>query len=308
MNVASASRFAAESFSASSNPSVAASPALDASVILAHLLGMSRSALLAHPETELGEKERAFANAVAKRLDGLPVAYITGEKEFWGIPFIVTPDVLIPKSDTETLVERALALIDELAAECRAAACASGGISRPVRVLDVCTGSGCIAVSLKASRPGIEITATDISSAALSVARRNAQRSGTDIRFVEGDLEKGLPPFEPGDPFYDLVVSNPPYVPSTVAAALLEDGRNEPLLALDGGEDGLDLVRALVENVREVLVSGGYLLVETGEYNALPAAEFFGRRNLVGIVTHRDLEGQDRVVEGKKEGSHVSFD
>jgi len=293
------------------------SPA-DIPVLLAHFLGVSRSYLLAHPETALGDAENPFFDAVGLRAKGLPVAYLTGIKEFWGLPFRVTPDVLIPKPDTEILVERAI----EILAGMEAITSPSGQKRPPpdaVRVLDVCTGSGCIAISLKHSCPGITVTATDISDSALVIARENAKRllAGAEgsIRFLQGDLRDGLPAAFPrdsptaapsGDPTagtsagYRLVVCNPPYVPCDVAKELLADGRNEPALALDGGTDGLDLVRALALRALDVLARGGSLLVETGEYNAKEAADYLNELGYMDIVIHKDLEGQDRVVEGKR--------
>ena len=192
--------------------------------------------------------------------------------------------MLIPKADTETLVERALDLIKLRAAET---------LRDSVKVIDVCTGSGCIAVSIKHDAPKTEMTATDISPAALCVARENATRlltgslaenSGTaiaPIHFLQGDLREGIPKTEGG---WDLVVSNPPYVPDSVAQDLLTDGRGEPLLALAGGTDGLDLVRALALLSREALAPGGILLVETGEYNAKEAAAFFHQAGYADVV------------------------
>jgi len=265
------------------------SPA-DIPVLLAHFLGVSRSYLLAHPEMPLDGAEAAFFDAIALRAKGLPVAYLIGVKEFWGLPFRVSPAVLIPKPDTEILVERAIEIITT--------ARSPGGIE----VLDVCTGSGCIAVSLKHSRPDITVTATDISEAALDLARENADTllgATSAIRFLQGDLRDVLP--VAGTPAgYRLVVSNPPYVPSSVTKELLADGRGEPELALDGGPDGLDLVRALAVRVLEVLAPGGFLLVETGEYNAKAAAEYLNELGFLDIVVHKDLEGQDRVIEGKR--------
>ncbi len=271
-----------------------ATPRLDAELIASHATGMSSASIVAHPERALSEDEKsAFLQAIASRATGLPVAYVIGTREFWGLPFSVNTSVLIPKSDTETLVELAL---DHIAK-------ARG--PRPIAVLDVCTGSGAIACALKASEPTLEITATDISEDALTVARANARAlTGSypsAIRFVHGDLRNGLPPREStlsAGRGYDLIVSNPPYVPTDLARGLLADGRGEPMLALDGGKDGLDLVRALADQAGSVLAPGGKMLIETGEYNAREASEYLSKTGFTAIVIHRDLSGRDRVVEG----------
>lgn len=266
-------------------------PLLDAEVILAAILGLSRSSLAAHPETPMEGRAEDYFRAVALRATGYPVAYVTGTREFWGLPFAVSPAVLIPKPDTETLVELAGERIRGLMAQTP---------GRAISVLDVCTGSGCVAVALKRDFPALEIAATDISRDALSVARENAERllapgESSPIAFFEGDLREGLPPNPTG---WDLIVSNPPYVPDSVARELLSDGRGEPLLALAGGADGLDLVRVLARVARDSLRAGGILLVETGEYNAGEAAASFRAEGFARVTVHRDLEGQDRVVEG----------
>lgn len=276
-------------------------PSLDIDLMLSRHLGLPRSSLMAHPELSLGASEDAFLHDVGRRERGEPIAYILGTREFWGLPFSVTPAVLIPKPDTETLVERALEILD----------------SHPdaSAVLDACTGSGCVAVSIAHSRPKARVAATDISAEALAVARDNADRllGPNRVAFFREDLREGLPsppgdrrssapPENPGAPQegWDLIVSNPPYVPSAVVPELLSDGRGEPALALDGGDDGLELVRPLARNALKALRIGGRLLVETGEYNARAAAAYFESLGYRDIVVHRDLEGQDRVLEGRK--------
>ncbi len=267
-------------------------PGLDADLLLSKRLDLPRAFLMAHPERSLDGLEGAFFADIARRATGEPVAYLTGTREFWGLSFKVTPAVLIPKPDTETLVERALEILSVFP-------------GAPA-VLDVCTGSGCVAVSLAHALPRSLVAATDISAAALEVARENAARlvGAGRIAFEEGDLREGLPAPPATDTAapqgWDLIVSNPPYVPSAVVPELLADGRMEPELALDGGADGLDLVRPLARLAFDSLRPGGRLLVETGEYNAREAARVFEACGFSDIVVGRDLEGQDRTVEGRK--------
>lgn len=264
-------------------------PELDIAIFLSIILKKTKSQIMAHPEIEVSlDQEKQFFDAIDQRKSGLPVAYITGTREFWGLSFHVTPSVLIPKPDTEILVERALSILETHSKKKQI----------PPQVLDVCTGSGCIAIALKHSIPEVNITATDISTQALTIAKYNSEKivDGT-ITFIEGDLRTGLPSTPEG---WNLIVSNPPYVPSTTAHSLLEDGRNEPLLALDGGTDGLDLIRELIPQAFKLLASDGYLLIETGEYNAQETVTYFKLHGFIDIVIHTDLENQDRVVEGKK--------
>src|SRR5579863_2878086 len=202
----------------------------DARLLLLHVLGKNQSWLLAYWHDEIGDGyQAAYTGLLERRYRGEPIQYIVGESEFYGLPFTVTPDVLIPRPETEHLVERVLELAQ--------------GLERP-RIVDVGTGSGAIAVALAHYRREAELTAIDLSGAALAVARENAKRNGVAgrIRFLEGDL---LAPVS-GEQF-DMVVSNPPYVPNSDRALMAVEVREyEPALALFAGEDGLDVYRRLV--------------------------------------------------------------
>ena len=293
---------------------VSPTSALDVDCLLCAVLHTNRSFLLAHDEQNLSPSQyKAFCKAVEKRQTGLPVAYIVGHKEFFGFDFCVSPAVLIPKSDTELLVELAL---DEIKSRvCCLKENAHGGKAQ-LYIADVCTGSGCVILSILKTleRKYSELCknirlacrASDISEAALSLARKNAARllDGSAIekpRFFCADLLGfGPPAGSVSENRYDIIVSNPPYVPSKTAAELLEDGRSEPLLALDGGKDGLDIIRRLVPQAFTALKKGGVFLAETGEYNAGETRNLMTKSGFIDIVTYNDLGGLPRVTRGIK--------
>ncbi|MDR3285030.1 MAG: peptide chain release factor N(5)-glutamine methyltransferase [Treponema sp.] len=272
-------------------PQPSPTPLLDCECLLSHICGTTRSRLLAQDDRELTATELAqFREAAKKRQSGLPVAYLTGKKEFFGMEFTVTPDVLIPKPDTELLVEHALSFIESLPK-------ARTPQSRPLEIADVGTGSGCIAIPVLANATrDIRVTAIDISRAALAIARENAARllppaKQRAITFVRSNIFSAL-----HSAAYTLILSNPPYVPSKIAKTLLSDGRNEPLLALDGGEDGLDCVRALADQAAEHLTPDGCLLLETGEYNIDKAEHYLASRGFREIIRYTDLGGYPRLL------------
>ena len=251
---------------------------LDAELLLADALGIERIQLyldLERPlrDGELGEvKER-----VRRRREREPVAYILGERGFWGRMFEVGPAVLIPRPDTETLIERALELLEP-----------------GDRVLDLCTGSGCIAVTLAAERE-VEVHATDISKDALEIARKNADKHAVRVTFHAGDL------FASAEGTFALITANPPYVTRAELATLEADvARFEPELALVGGETGFELIERIASEVVARLEPGGALLMEVGEGQAARAGELLARAGLVEVRTHRDLGKIERVVEGRK--------
>ena len=256
------------------------SPRLDAELLLAETLGLDRVGLYLNFERPLETGElAAYREQVRRRASREPLAYILGRTEFWSLPFKVTPAVLIPRPDTELLVEVALPLLVGAA-----------------RVLDVGTGSGALAIALAHERPEWMVTAIDLSPAALAVAAENTRNNGVAERIHcrPGDLA-----VLPGGPF-DLVVANPPYIPSGDLAALMPEVRDfEPHLALDGGPDGLAAYRALARQAGDVLVPGGWLLVEVGLGQAANVQELFTAAGLTEIFTARDLAGIERVVGGK---------
>ena len=285
---------------------------LDADVLLQHFLNKPRAWLFAHDDTDISSIRKAFCAAVERRCTGLPVDYITGEKDFWGLPFHVSPDVLIPKPDTELLVERSLAIIREKAAALLP--------EQNLFILDPCTGSGCVAISILHTLEAENIRnlcciAADISPAALAIARLNAERllsaeTQTRLYIIEGDM-RTLPEtiarvresLSPSSLLtnilrFDLIAANPPYVPSALTHELLKDGRSEPALALDGGSDGLDFIRILTNNTCTVLNCNGVLLSEVGEYHAQAASKLFETAGFSDVRVHQDLASQDRLIEG----------
>ena len=258
------------------------SPDLDARVLLSHAAGLAHAGLLARWADSVPREVAArFEAAVVRRLSGEPVAWITGFKEFLGMDFEVGPGLLVPRADTETLVEAALGLLDH------------GG----TRVVDVCTGTGCVAVGLAAlsDRP-LEVWAGDLSPLAVETARRNAARllpPDRSVTVVESDLMAQLP-----GP-WDLILSNPPYLTSRETADRVgEGGWREPALALDGGEDGLDLIRRLVLEATSTLNRGGWLLVEAADAQMDAIAELFRAGGLSNVRFWSDLSGQRRVCGG----------
>lgn len=258
---------------------------LDAEVLLAHVLGLQRVMLYARFDQPLTAEERErYRDLVRRRAQREPVAYLVGEREFWSVNLTVRPGVLIPRPDTETLVQLALDRIPTDGA---------------VRVLDVGTGSGAVALALAAERPRIEVWATDVSPAALEVAAQNAARleCADRVRVVRGDL---LPPAADSPARFDLVVANLPYIPTADLAGLMPDVRDhEPVEALDGGPNGLSLVRRLIDAAPPRLAPGGALLLEAGSAEIPAVAAALIGAGYRDVETHRDLAGQLRVATAR---------
>jgi release factor glutamine methyltransferase len=258
---------------------------LDAELLATRAFSRTRVELYTHFDQPLGDPElAAYRNLVQRRMAGESVAYILGRKEFWSLDLEVDARVLVPRPDTETLVEQSLELLKAMPAS-----------ERALRVADIGTGSGALALAVKKERLADEVFALDISPDALEVARGNASRLGFEVTFLHGDLVAPLA----GLDRFDLIASNPPYIPSRDIAGLSPEVRHEPMLALDGGEDGLSLVRRLASDARKVLASGGWLAMEIGAGQAVAAMEILRGQGYTGIGARRDLAGIERVVFGR---------
>jgi len=254
-------------------------PRLDAELLLAHALGCTRSRLLARLHEPSAPRD-LLEPLVARRLNHEPIAYILGVWEFFSLEFAVRAPVLVPRPETEHLVEAALRHM-------------AGG---PARVLDLCTGSGCVAVSLAKNAPGATVTAVDIAQHAAALARENAQRHAATVEVYVGDLFDALPP--DSAPF-DVIVSNPPYVAAgawpTLSPVIT---RHEDPGALLAGDDGLDLIRRIVDTAPRHLRPGGLLALEMGEEQAAAVGGLLAAAGFVDIRVHRDLAGHDRIATG----------
>jgi release factor glutamine methyltransferase len=251
---------------------------LDAEVLLAYALRRPRSYLLSHEASRIDQAAGAqYRSLLARRAQGEPLAYLTGVREFWSLPLTVSPDVLIPRPETELAVERCLALRD----------------AEPAAVADLGTGSGAIALALAVERPQWRIAATDCAANALQIARANAQRlGGRNVDFFEGDWLGALPGRQ-----FDLIVSNPPYVAAhdPALAAL----RHEPALALSPGSSGLEALAKIIVQAPAHLLTGGWLVLEHGAGHAADVTRLLVDAGFTRVRCHPDLAGRDRVTEAQ---------
>lgn len=249
---------------------------LDAWYLLEYAGGCTRSSYFLYPErraTDLQEKQ--YRELIQKRSIHIPLQYLTGSQEFMGLPFCVNEHVLIPRQDTEILVETALPCIQP-----------------GMHILDLCTGSGCILLSILKLKPGVTGTGTDLSEKALDVARTNQERLNVQARFCRSDL------FAQVEGKYDRILSNPPYIPDAVVDTLMEEVRDyEPRMALCGGEDGLRYYREIIEASPGFLRPAGMLFLETG-YDQAEAVGALMERSFDKISVVKDLSGHDRVIYG----------
>jgi release factor glutamine methyltransferase len=262
------------------------SPRADAQILLGHVLGYDKTYLTVNYDQQPSEADRTrFKDLIQRRVAGAPVAYLVGVRDFYLLPFEVTPAVLVPRPETETLVAEALAALKPLTAPA---------------VLDLGTGSGCIAVSVAHQKKDARVTAVDVSADALEVAKRNAARHGVAgrVEFLHGDLFAPLP----DGATFDLVVSNPPYIAHHEFPTLPPDVRDhEPRTALDGGPDGLDFYRRIAAGVGPFLKPGGRLLLEIGAAQEPDVrAALAGRPELEVGPTLKDLAKLPRVVTARR--------
>jgi release factor glutamine methyltransferase len=262
----------------------AETPRLDAEVLLGFTVGCPRIQLYTRFDEPAGDQVRAtYRELVKQRVEGCPVAYLVGYKEFYNLRFAVSPAVLIPRPETELLVLEAIRLAKTLP---------------QARIVEIGTGSGAVAVTLAKHLPQLQITSTDVSGAALALAQRNAKTHGVAerIRFLEGDLFAALPAGEK----FDLIVSNPPYIATEQIAALTPTVvKYEPRLALDGGSHGVEVIEKIATQAPAWLAPNGYLLLEIGADQGLVVPEFLKQRGWQGVTMFPDHAGLPRVVRAQ---------
>lgn len=258
------------------------SASLDAEVLLCHILKKPRSHFRAWPEKIiLPEQHKQFLQFLDQRMKGVPIAYLTGNKEFWSREFRVTPDVLIPRPDTELLIERSLHLIENKA---------------NAKLIDLGTGSGIIAITLAAERPDIEVTATDTNDQALKVAKHNAKAHQiNNLQFIQSNWFDKVSQNK-----FDLVISNPPYISPNDPHLLQGDVRFEPDCALIADDQGLKDIKNICQHARHYLNPNGTLLIEHGYDQQVAVQTIFDLYNYRSITTHNDLSGHPRVTTGLK--------
>lgn len=250
---------------------------LDAWYLLAYVTGMNRAEYFLRQNEEIEvELQKRYCQLIDRRGEHIPLQHLTGEQEFMGLPFKVTSAVLVPRQDTECLVEAALPF------------------AKGKRILDVCTGSGCIAISLKCLGDAAVCDAVDLSKEALQIARENAEYLHADVTFWQSDM------FQKVTGEYDVIVSNPPYIRPEVIETLMPEVReHEPRMALDGGTDGLDFYRVLAEDARRYLKENGWLFLEIGYDQGEKVAELLRACGYQEVSVRQDLTGKDRVVAAR---------
>ncbi|MCM8763157.1 MAG: peptide chain release factor N(5)-glutamine methyltransferase [Candidatus Omnitrophica bacterium] len=262
----------------------------EAELLFTHLLSCNRTQLYIDREKSLDKERSIFvSNILKRRIKGEPLQYILGRADFMGLDFYVDPNVFIPRPETELLVETAIRKLQTVSNN-----------SGPINILDIGTGSGCIAISLAKFMPRAQIIATDISSFALAVARKNAEihRVEGRIKFINSDLFQNEELWAIN---YELIISNPPYIPSAQIERLPREVKCEPRLALDGGENGLDYVEPIIKTSQQLLKPQGFLIIEIGWGQSGAVKNLFGKNRAFNIIeVVKDYNQIDRVMVAKK--------
>lgn len=250
---------------------------IEARVLIKYILNKNEINIIANENIELSnENKKQLLESIEKIKKGYPLQYITHYQEFMGIKFEVNENVLIPQPDTEVLVEKTIKIVQK---------CYPKEDNRNIKILDLCTGSGAIAISLKKYLPSVQVFASDISKKALEIAKTNAKKNDVQIKLIESNM------FENINEKFDIVVSNPPYIKTDEITKLSNQVQNEPRLALDGGKDGLDFYRIIQKNIKNYLYENGILLMEIGYDQGQAVASMFKNSKLV-----KDYAGKDRVI------------
>lgn len=250
---------------------------IEARVLIKYILNKNEINIIANENIELSnENKKQLLESIEKIKKGYPLQYITHYQEFMGIKFEVNENVLIPQPDTEVLVEKTIKIVQK---------CYPKEDNRNIKILDLCTGSGAIAISLKKYLPSVQVFASDISKKALEIAKTNAKKNDVQIKLIQSNM------FENINEKFDIVVSNPPYIKTDEITKLSNQVQNEPRLALDGGKDGLDFYRIIQKNIKNYLYENGILLMEIGYDQGQAVASMFKNSKLV-----KDYAGKNRVI------------
>ena len=258
------------------------------------ILSVSRADYYADPGKDIPEDRIPLLEEKLRlREERYPLQYLMGTCDFMGFSFHVDENVLIPRQDTECLVEETVRLLEEKKGLCQ-------GREGEIRVLDLCTGSGCIGISIRLLCPWTRVVLADLSSGALGVASRNARELGAEVTPVQGDLFRALDHLSPEERCFDLIVSNPPYIPRGDIPGLMPEVKDhEPGMALDGSPDGLDFYRRIIREAPDYLKEGGILIFETGSTQARDVEDLLAARGFGDIRVGKDLAGLDRIICGR---------
>lgn len=255
---------------------------LKARMILSYIINQPKEYIMIHSDEEINEiDEKEFWNKIERLKNNEPIQYILNHQEFMGFNFFVDSNVLIPQPDTEILVEETLLI--------------SKKINNKLNILDLCTGSGAIAVALSNLLKDVKVYASDISKEALEIAKRNAEKNNATINFIESDLFEKFANIEK----FDIITSNPPYIKTDVINELAEEVKHEPIIALDGGQDGLYFYKKIIKQAKKYLKANGYLVLEIGYDQKNEVIQLLENENYKNIYSKKDLGGNDRIIVGQ---------